>query len=253
MQAVDKFFKTHLLGPEYFSFSAEARAKALTRANEDLKRELGHTPDAKRPGEFAALCEQTLAILLNGRTAGVAPRGRRYIRAAKSGAAVEVQECFGACRHDEDCRDCNLLTACAYITKTEPKIEQHSGMASVEELEGWQIDISVPPTLPDGEEEDNEPDEQTLDIAALVEFCRFIFSLDDYSLAILAECINPRGDARMKYTVSALAQIHGCSRQAMHRKMLASVRRHPELASVFRLVLRKIGRSRREFHLGKEA
>jgi hypothetical protein len=37
----------------------------------------------------------------------------------------------------------------------------------------------------------------------------------------------------------------------MHRKMLAAVRRHPELARIFRVALRKIGRGRTFFRGGE--
>lgn len=250
LRAVDKFFTTHLLGPEYFAFPADERAKALTRARGDLKRELGRAPDTKRPGEFAALCEQTLAVLLNGRTAGISPRGRRCLRDAAT--TDGVQECFGSCRHDEECRNCELLSSCAYITGADDP-DKHSGMTSIEEIEKWSIETAVYDSLHEDEEEE-PPEETPFDLGSLMEFCRFLFSLDDYTLAILAECLNPRGDARMAdNTVSSLARIHGVSRQAMHRKMLASVRRHPELASVFRLVLRKIGRARIWFPAVREA
>jgi len=156
------------------------------------------------------------------------------------------QECFGHCRRDADCRDCDLMASCLCISDTEAHMEQHSGMTSVEELEGWALPLSSPPELPDAADDSAaEPDE--CDLTRLSEFCRFIFSLDDYTLGILAAVIVP-GDRENNCTVSDLARLHGCSRQAMHRKMLASVRRHPELAQLFRVALRKIGRGRAVFY-----
>ena len=159
------------------------------------------------------------------------------------------QECFGHCRGDADCRDCDLSESCRCISDTEAHIEQHSGMTSVEELDGWALQLSVPAVLPDGdgEEEPAAPERLTGDLQRLSDFCRFIFSLDDYTLGILAAIIVPGGSEAHNYTVSDLARLHGCSRQAMHRKMLASVRRHPELAQLFRVTLRKIGRGRMTF------
>ena len=160
------------------------------------------------------------------------------------------QECFGHCRRDADCRECDLMASCVCISDTEGRIEQHSGMTSVEELDGWALQLSAPAVLPDGE--DAEPEPTAGDLSRLSEFCRFIFSLDDYTLGILAAIIVP-GDADARNcTVSDLARLHGCTRQAMHRKMLASVRRHPELAQLFRVALRKIGRGR-EFFRSREA
>ena len=155
------------------------------------------------------------------------------------------QECFGRCRRDADCRDCDFLASCSCISDTEDRIEQHSGMTSVEELDGWALQLSTPAVLPDGDEEpDGEPEPLTGDLAQLSEFCRFIFTLDDYTLGILAAIIAPDGEPAANCTVAALARLHGCTRQAMHRKMLSSVRRHPELASLFQVALRKIGRGR---------
>ena len=153
------------------------------------------------------------------------------------------EDCFGHCRNDSDCRECDFLDSCRCIGDTEPHIEQHSGMVSAEEFD-WSTQLSsAPAEVPDGDAE-AEPDER--DLTRLSEFCRFIFSLDDYTLGILAAIIVP-DDPKCRCTVSDLARLHGCSRQAMHRKMLASVRRHPELAQLFRVALRKIGRGRAFF------
>ena len=160
------------------------------------------------------------------------------------------EECFGHCRRDADCRECDLMASCACISDTEARIEQHSGMTSVEELEGWALELSTPAVLPDADEdEDDAAAGKPLsgDLRRLSEFCRFIFSLDDYTLGILAAIIVPGDSGAANCTVSDLARLHGCSRQAMHRKMLASVRRHPELAQTFRVALRKIGRGRTLF------
>ena len=157
------------------------------------------------------------------------------------------QECFGHCRGDADCRECDLMASCACISDTEDRIEQHSGMTSVEELDGWALQLSAPAELPGDDPDDGEPEPTTGELTRLSEFCRFIFSLDDYTLGILAAIIVPGDPAARNCTVSDLARLHGCTRQAMHRKMLASVRRHPELAQLFRVALRKIGRGRTLF------
>ena len=161
------------------------------------------------------------------------------------------EECFGHCRHDADCRDCDLRDSCACISDTEPHIEQHSGMTSVEELDGWALQLSTPAELPDGEEDEEDPaaaPPMTAEVSQLSEFCRYLFSLDDYTLGILASIIVPgRCGSGSRRTVAELARLHGCSRQGMHRKMLSTVRRYPELASLFQVVLRKIGRGRAMF------
>jgi len=158
------------------------------------------------------------------------------------------EDCFGHCRNDADCRECDFLDSCRCIGDTEARIERRSGMVSAEELD-WSEQLSAPPAeVPDNDAE-AEPDEH--DLTRLSEFCRFIFSLDDYTLGILAAVIVPGDAAAGSCTVSDLARLHDCSRQAMHRKMLAAVRRHPELARIFRVALRKIGRGRTFFRGGE--
>jgi len=193
----------------------------------------------------AALGEQIIYLLQHPDAENTAPRARRYIRAITVGETLPVEECFGHCRNDSDCGECDFLDSCRCIGDTEPYIEPHSGMVSAEEID-WSTQLSVAPVeFPDGDAE-AEPDER--DLMRLLEFCRFIFSLDDYTLGILAAVIVPGNAAAGSCTVSDLARLHDCSRQAMHRKMLAAVRRHPELARIFSTVLRKIARARKKFY-----
>ena len=158
------------------------------------------------------------------------------------------QECFGHCRNDGDCRECEFFASCSCFTGTEEKMEQHSGMVSFEALDGWS-ELAADPVLPESELGPEEPEPLASlpsELGGLAEFCRYIFSLDEYTIGILAEVIMPESGTGGR-TVAELARLHRCSRQAMHRKMLSSVRRHPELAELFRLALRKIGRGRNYF------
>ena len=152
-----------------------------------------------------------------------------------------LHECFGHCRGDADCRDCDLHDSCLCISNTDGTIDNGLKLVSFEALEGW----AEPVAESRGDEEDAEPSASP-ELAALSEFCRYILHLDDYTLGILAEIIAPR-TARRDVCVAELARVHRCSRQAMHRKMLSSVRKHPEIAGVFQVALRKIGRCRSAF------
>ena len=151
-------------------------------------------------------------------------------------------ECFGHCRGDADCRDCDLHDSCRCISDTEGTIDNGLKLVSFEALEGWAEPVAETANDDDDESEASAPPE----LAALSEFCRYILHLDDYTLGILAEIIAPR-TAKRDICVAELARVHRCSRQAMHRKMLASVRKHPEIAGVFQVALRKIGRCRNAF------
>ena len=157
------------------------------------------------------------------------------------------QECFGHCRNDGDCRDCDFFASCACLSDGPEPAKQHSGMVSFEALDGWSefAADTVPPGC-EREEPPEVPPPLPRELGTLAEFCRYIFSLDEYTLGILAEVIMPESGSGGR-TVADLARLHRCSRQAMHRKMLSSVRRHPELAELFQLALRKIGRGRAYF------
>lgn len=152
-------------------------------------------------------------------------------------------ECFGHCRNDADCRDCDLHGSCACISESEPTIDHGSGLVSFEALEGWEGPVAETGSADD---DDGSESPASPELSALSEFCRYIFNLDDYTLGILAEIIAPRS-ARRDVCVAELARVHRCSRQAMHRKMLSSVKKHPEIAGVFQVALRKIGRCRGAF------
>jgi len=157
------------------------------------------------------------------------------------------EECFSHCRHDDDCRECEFFASCACLSAPESRADHHLGMVSFESLDGWSRYAATSDTPGEPEEPEESP-ELPVELLPLAEFCRYIFSLDDYTLGILAEIIVPGNGAERSCSVADLARLHRCSRQAIHRKMLSSVRRHPELAEVFRLTLRKIGRSRAYFH-----
>ena len=173
----------------------------------------------------------------------------------------DAPKCFAANPlENPECERCEFLAACRYCRATEPAMESRSGMVSFEEIEGWLPEVADFDHIPGCEEEDEEsaaserprrknPREPLpAGLDDLGSLLRFLLSLDDYTLGILAEVIVP-DDSRpgAGRTIADLARLHRCSRQAMHRKALGAVRRHPELAGLFRLTLRKIGRSRAVF------
>ena len=168
----------------------------------------------------------------------------------------DAPRCFAATPMETpECGECEFQAACRYCRATEPAMESRSGMVSFEEVEAWMVEAADFDHIPGCEAEDSAPKHSRRSSAALSplpselnglgEMLRFMLSLDDYTLGILAEVIVP-DDSRpgAGRTIADLARLHRCSRQAMHRKALASVRRHPELAGLFQLTLRKIGRGR---------
>ena len=241
---ISNFFRNHILRGEYLKFSKEEREAAFHRAEDMMGADLDRRSDCM----VATIGEQTIYLLMHPDAQNISPRARRYLRASMLGKSADSAECFGHCRNDSDCRECDFLASCRCIGDTEPHIEQRSGMVSAEEID-WSRQLSVAPAeVSDGDAE-AEPDER--DLTRLSEFCRFIFSLDDYTLGILAAVIVPGDPAAKCCSVSDLARLHDCSRQAMHRKMLAAVRQYPPLAATFSVVLKKIQKSRRYFNTNR--
>lgn len=167
-------------------------------------------------------------------------------------------DCFGTYpANEEKCRECSYFSSCRYYRATEPAVHSHSGFPSYERVAGWLLQAVDYDHIP-GNEEPEEVSRKTVskypgaDLAALGEVLRFLLALDDYTMGILAEVIVPdRDNPAGGRTVSELARLHRCTRQAMHRKTLAAVRKHPELAGVMQLTLRKISKCRRSFAAGE--
>lgn len=159
-------------------------------------------------------------------------------------------QCYGK-KHSfsAKCQECVFSASCSYYLLSEPHMESRLNMISYEYIQEWSqlaADVSGIP----GE----EPDEEILcggvsecEVKGIAQFLRFMLDLDDYTLAILSEIItSPYSDGRC-YPISELAKLHKCTRQAMHRKILRSVRRTPELSAMLQLTFSKIRRSRCRF------
>ena len=223
-----------ILRCEFESAGRAARQAALALAEAAVAAELGHAPADLR--EVIAVVEHAVFLLMHPGSKELAPRARRALEEA------DYTECFGHCRHDEICDSCEYRESCDTVARTELAVNCSSGFVSWEKIEGWYEDLATTENPAVYEENHVLPPE----LEALQRFCHYILGLDDYTLGILAKIISPRAELK-DFTVAELARFHRSSRQAMHRKMLASVRKHPELASVFSCALRKIGRCRAQF------
>jgi hypothetical protein len=89
-------------------------------------------------------------------------------------------------------------------------------------------------------------------IDALAYFFRYLLDLDDYTLGIIGRMIT-RWHREEALTIGELSDEHGCSRQAMHRKILSIIGEHPELSALLSTLLPKLSRSRRYFLQKKKA
>lgn len=166
---------------------------------------------------------------------------------------AKTEQCYGhyVCGA-ENCRRCEYSTSCQLYTQTEGRMNRPLGGQCFDEVSSFAVDLATPPVFPDSANAvaDNElaPDNDTpIDITAhFSAFLHFLLSLDDYTLGILAEIIQPN-DKNHRIYVAQLARIRNISRQGMHRKLLDTARKSPELAMLLKCVVLKIRKSKQEF------
>lgn len=151
---------------------------------------------------------------------------------------------------DSPCAKCEYFDSCRFYTLTAKKVLSRSKLASFEAMS------NIIPDMPDFEHipgEESSGNCRNMLISALGRFFRFLLELDEYTLGMLREIIVSSPEKGQRCSVSALGKLHGCSRQAVHRKILREIARHPELASVFAQIMDKLGASRRQFLRKKSA
>ncbi|MBR7130710.1 MAG: hypothetical protein IKC82_01805 [Lentisphaeria bacterium] len=160
-------------------------------------------------------------------------------------------ECYGKYRQSEKiCRQCEYTESCNYYTASENSMKKRKHWVSFEAAKGIIAGGN-------GYEEiiRNEEGEKDAEIIpALAAFFRYLLELDDYTLSLIREIIAPSVRDKVP-NIRQLGKIHGCSRQAIHRKILRSIAIHPELAALFQGVMEKISAGRRTFlrHLAANA
>lgn len=155
-----------------------------------------------------------------------------------------VLSCYGKYLPGKaQCRRCQWQASCAYYTETAATVESRSHFASFEAMQDWHTLAADCDHIPGNEPEENPAAEI---VPMLSRFFRYLLELDSYSVGVICEVIMPRSD-NGSCTVSALGKLHGCSRQAMHRKILAIIAAHPELASLLKNTMYKLSESRELF------
>lgn len=155
----------------------------------------------------------------------------------------KVKKCYGSFSRQENCEKCVYRKSCELYTQTAPDMEKRQRLVSFDNsVYQW---FPAPETDTPGYEDPAEPRQEM--ITALAQMLKWIMSLDSYTLGIVAEIIAPSHTFQGGTNVSYLAEIRGCSRQAMHEKMLTSVKKFPELASLFQTALRRVGNLKSKF------
>lgn len=153
-------------------------------------------------------------------------------------------ECFGKIqRSSRHCMKCQYREACIYWGATASTVESRIKLASFEEIQDWLPECADYDHIP-GEENSTDINSQL--ISMLGRFFRFLLELDDYTAGIICEVVKPSAGSR-QCTVSYLGKLHGCSRQAMHRKILDIIARKPELALLLKNTMYKLSRGRQFF------
>ena len=143
--------------------------------------------------------------------------------------------CYGKYQAAARCRDCLYEGSCKYYTSSAPGLDRGFKFTSVECLGDWSGRLADPAPGPDCQEDDGE---EKIGLGELAAFLRYLMELDTYTLEILREIIAP--SSGKPCTVADLGRLHGISRQAMHRKIFRTIRRHPELGKMLRSTLSRM-------------
>lgn len=152
-------------------------------------------------------------------------------------------KCFGKfVSGNADCRKCEYMLSCRYYKVTGRKMESREHIVSFDAAQEL-FECADFDHIP-GEQEPSDDSGEMID--ALSSFFRYMLELDEYSIGIIAEVVSP-GKKGVHCTVPYLSRVHGCSRQAMHRKLMKIIGAHPELSGLFRNTLYKLSNSRQSF------
>ena len=141
--------------------------------------------------------------------------------------------CYGHfCEVSDKCRSCEYSESCRFFAAGEQKFSRRSGHISFDKASN--VIASEP-------YQDNSPEGRMR--FALGKFFRYLLELDDYTMAIICEIITHNGTTPL--SVRKLGEVFGCSRQAMHRKILSVIGKNPELIEFFRVLILKLNRCRK--------
>ena len=151
------------------------------------------------------------------------------------------QSCFGNNGSRASCRNCRYRASCRYYT-THPLNDtpDNRGKVDFESVSGWLEEIADHSNIP-GCTAETQPD--MIGVDKLAAFFRYLLNLDRYTLSLLKHLMSDNNAENGIPSISEIARARGCSRQAVHRKILEIIRKYPELSSLFLLTLRHLPRS----------
>ena len=158
-------------------------------------------------------------------------------------------ECYGSHGHSKHprCTRCEYFSSCNYYAATAAQTESRSHLASFDEIQNWLQDAADYDHIPGEQEENIRRQDKNCFISMLSRFFRFLLDLDDYTIGIICEIVTPSTPSSRTVSVTTLSKLHGCSRQAMHRKILDIIAHRPELALLLKSTMSKLSRGRQCF------
>ena len=153
----------------------------------------------------------------------------------------ENAACYGNYTDGTRCRACVFKKSCAYYTASEKELRTRESLISYENCQ-WSEEVADWEHIPGREQEaEIAPD-------MLGRFLRYLLELDKYSLELLKMVIVPDPENGAVRSISEMARRRNCSRQAVHRKVLSTIAKHPELAGLFALLIKKLPTRNRSHH-----
>lgn len=160
---------------------------------------------------------------------------------------MDCPKCYGRYASENmPCRQCEFNASCRYYTDSEKQLRSRSERNRTVNME------KVSHLAARGNSSGSETVKGDPIVYALSRFFRYLLALDSYTLGIISQIITDSANGE-RPSVSQLSKLRGCSRQAMHRKLLSVIARNPELAGIFAGAMSRIDSGRRLFNAGKRS
>jgi len=141
----------------------------------------------------------------------------------------DYTECFGVLKFCDkrvpECSQCRYVPACRYAAHSKSLQKDPNSRSGHVSYEQYAYSGDVADRFsPAGFDERNGTEEPIYTTNDLTQLLSFFLSVDDYSLAAMAQILRER-----TVTAADLGRFFGVSRQAAHQKLIRSCEKHPEL------------------------
>ena len=147
----------------------------------------------------------------------------------------DCPDCYGKPpkKPAERCAACEYAESCTlYASMREEPAHARSHTCQEKALD-------LESSTPAGEHRDIRT---TVTVSELAEFVKLLFRIDDYTLLILREVI-----ANGATTVSEVAKAIGVRRQALHAKVLNTIKKFPQLSEMFAALMPRLSIAKRRY------